>query len=209
MRILLAVATLFAAGASTPDVTKLILKPAQVGQGYVLLGRKDGAGMKQVTLDLCGRTGYPSEAKRIGRLQVDYLKQGSKLGLSNEIVVYKQGAAAQAMREVVRHAVTCPSTPINGRPGSAAASLHDHAHQGAEALARLARRARPCARNREGQALRPDLVRGLSAARQRALGDVQLHARRERVGAARFRRACRPAERREPPSGQDPLGPPA
>jgi hypothetical protein len=116
MPILLAVATLLAAGAATPDVTKLILKPAQVGQGYVLLGRKDGAGTKQVTLDLCGRTGYPSEAKRVGRLQVDYLKQGSKLGLSNEIVVYKPGAAAQAMREVVRHAATCPSAPIKADP---------------------------------------------------------------------------------------------
>jgi hypothetical protein len=113
MRMLLAVALVAAAPV---DVTKLILKPAQVGHGYVMLGRKDGAGTKQVTLDLCGRTGYPSEAKRIGRLQVDYLKQGSNLGLSNEIVVYKEGAAAQAMHEVVHHAATCPKTAVKADP---------------------------------------------------------------------------------------------
>jgi hypothetical protein len=117
MRILLAFATLVAAGASAPDVSKLILKPAQVGSGYVMLQRRDGVGVKNtVTLDLCGRTGYPSESKRSARLQVDYLKQGSKLGLSNEVVVYKPGGAVQAMSEVVRHAVTCPKTPVKADP---------------------------------------------------------------------------------------------
>jgi hypothetical protein len=111
MRVLLIVAALAASPA--PTVTKMILTPAQVGPGYVLLQRRDGFGVKNtVTLDLCGRSNYPSERLRTARLQVNYLKRGSTLGLSNEVVVYKPGGAAQAMREVIRHATTCPRTPI-------------------------------------------------------------------------------------------------
>ncbi len=100
--------------ASPPNVTKMVLTPAQVGQGYVLLQRRDGVGVKNtVTLDLCGRSGYPSEKLRTARLQVNYLKSGTTLGLSNEVVAYKRGGAAQAMAEVVRHARTCPAGPIS------------------------------------------------------------------------------------------------
>jgi hypothetical protein len=117
MRVLLVLAAL--AASPTPDVTKMILTPAQVGPGYVLLQRRDGFGVKNtVTMDLCGRKNYPSEQLRTTRLQVNYLKQGSTLGLSNEVVTYKKGGAAQAMREVVQHATTCPKTPImSGEPG--------------------------------------------------------------------------------------------
>ena len=93
-----------AAGAVTPTVAKVILLPAQVGKGYVLVTRSDGYGLKTRTLDLCGTTNYPSEKLRTSRLQVNYLKNKSKLGISNEVVTYKAGGAAQAMREVIRHA---------------------------------------------------------------------------------------------------------
>ena len=110
MRIVLALAALVA---SPSDVTKMVLTPAQVGPGYVLLQRQDGAGVKStVTLDLCGRAGYSSEKLRTARLQVNYLKRGTTLGLSNEVVRYKPGGARQAMAEVVQHARTCPATPI-------------------------------------------------------------------------------------------------
>jgi hypothetical protein len=109
---------LLAIVASPPNVTKLALAPAQVGSGYVLRPRPDGVGVNtNVTLDLCGRSGYPSEKLRVARLQLDYLKPGAKIGLSNEIVAYKHGGAAQAMREVIHHARTCPRTPINPGPG--------------------------------------------------------------------------------------------
>jgi hypothetical protein len=115
MRVLLVLAALIAS--PTPDVTKLILTPAQVGPGYVLLQRSDGFGVTNtVTMDLCGRSGYPSETLRKARLQVNYLKMNSTLGLSNEVVVYKKGGAAQAMREVIHHATTCPTTPIATDP---------------------------------------------------------------------------------------------
>jgi hypothetical protein len=110
MRLLLALAALVAA--PTP-VAKMVLTPAQVGPGYVLLQRQDGFGVKStVTLDLCGRAGYPSEKLRTSRLQVNYLKRGTTLGLSNEVVRYKSGGARQALAEAVQHARTCPSTPV-------------------------------------------------------------------------------------------------
>jgi hypothetical protein len=62
-------------------------------------------------MDLCG-TDYASEKLRVSRLQVDYLKQASTFGLSNEVVVYKAGGAVQAMREALTHALTCPHHAI-------------------------------------------------------------------------------------------------
>ena len=102
-----------AAGAATPTVAKVVLLPAQVGKGYVLVTRSDGYGLKTRTLDLCGTTNYPSEKLRTSRLQVNYLKNKSKLGISNEVVTYKAGGAAQAMREVIQHATTCPKHKID------------------------------------------------------------------------------------------------
>ncbi len=112
MRTLLALAALLAAG--PPDVQKLMLTPAQVGPDYVLVQRADGRGVNNtVTLNLCGpSTTYPSESRRLTRLQVDYLKQASTLGLSNEVVTYKTGGAAQALREVLQHVARCPKRPI-------------------------------------------------------------------------------------------------
>jgi hypothetical protein len=109
MRMLLALAAVVA---TAPDVTQLVLKASQVGPGYIQVKRSDGAGLKQVTLDLCGRSGYPSEARRTARLQVDYLKSRATIGLSNEVVTYRPGGAAQAMREVIAHAASCPKHVI-------------------------------------------------------------------------------------------------
>jgi hypothetical protein len=96
-----------------PNVAKLVLTPSQVGKGYVRVERRDGAGVTNtVTLNLCGVAGYPSEKLRTARRQFDYLKRGSVLGLSNEVVRYTPGGAKQAMREVRRHALHCPTTPI-------------------------------------------------------------------------------------------------
>jgi hypothetical protein len=110
MRMLLALAAVVAV--APPSVTQLVLKAAQVGNGYIPVRRSDGSGLKQVTLDLCGRGGYASESRRTARLQVDYLKSKATVGLSNEVVIYRPGGAAQAMREVIAHAATCPKHVI-------------------------------------------------------------------------------------------------
>jgi hypothetical protein len=115
MRILLA---LIALAATAPNVGKLILEPAQVGKGYARFERGDGVGLTAPTLNLCGRTGYPSEKLRTARLQVNYLKRGGTIGLSNEVVAYEPVGAKQAMRELRRHVLHCPKTPIaTGEPG--------------------------------------------------------------------------------------------
>src|SRR5881409_3496685 len=106
MMILALAAAALVGATSTPDLRTVILKPAQVGKGYALFARKDGFGVKSApTLDLCGRKGYASEKLRADRLQVNYLKQNTGLGLSNEVVTYKAGGAKQAMRELLQHAL--------------------------------------------------------------------------------------------------------
>jgi hypothetical protein len=101
------------AAAPAIDLRTVLLPPTQVGKGYELVIRNDGFGVKSApTLDLCGRKGYPSEKLRVDRLQVNYLRNRTTLGLSNEVVRYKPGGAAQAMREVGLHAMSCPHTPI-------------------------------------------------------------------------------------------------
>lgn len=113
-----AIALAAAVAASQPNLAKILIKPAAVGPGYVLVQRTDGKGTAQRTLDLCGTNGYPSEKLRVDRLQVDYGKLGGNLLLSNEVVRYKPGGAAKAMREVAAHARTCPQRPLafEGQP---------------------------------------------------------------------------------------------
>ena len=104
-----ALAAAVLASTATLDLRTVILDPTQVGKGYQLIARNDGFGVKAApTLDLCGRTGYPSEKLRVDRLQVNYLKTQTQIGLSNEVVRYKTGGAKQAMREVALHAMSCP-----------------------------------------------------------------------------------------------------
>jgi len=108
-----AIALAAAAVAATPGVQSLILKPAQVGPGFALVARADGFGLKTRTLDLCGVSNYPSEKLRTSRIQVDYLKVKGTIGISNEVVAYKPGGTAEAMREVTAHATSCPRHAIS------------------------------------------------------------------------------------------------
>jgi hypothetical protein len=112
MRIVLALAAVVLSPAAAPNVDKLVLQPSQVGGGYLMVQRTDGRGVKgTVTLNLCGLD-YPSERLRTARRQYNYLKNATALGLSNEVVVYRKGGAAQAMREVAAHAASCPNRPM-------------------------------------------------------------------------------------------------
>jgi len=113
MQVIALAASALVAATAAPNLNTVLLSPAQVGKGYGVYVRTDGFGVKAApTLDLCGRQGYASEMKRIGRLQVNYLKAKQPIGLSNEVVRYKPGGAKQALREVALHARTCPSKPI-------------------------------------------------------------------------------------------------
>jgi hypothetical protein len=113
-----AIALAAVALAGQPSLPKLVVPPSSVGAGYQLYISAAGSGTGTRTLDLCGVKNYPSENLRVARLQVDYEKKSAMLSLSNEVVTYKPGGAAQAMREVAQHAATCPNKPIayEGQP---------------------------------------------------------------------------------------------
>jgi hypothetical protein len=91
-----------------PVLRQVVLRPAQVGRGYVLKVFPRGGEVKgQVTLDLCGFR-FASESRRTGRLQVAYIRRGTNLAVSNEVVSYRLGGAALAMREVEAAVRACP-----------------------------------------------------------------------------------------------------
>jgi hypothetical protein len=110
------VAVALAAGAaqarSGSVLTRVVLRPSQVGPGYRLQERPDGHGVRGlVTLDLCGFT-FHSERLRTARLQVNYVRRGAAVQLSNEVVTYRRGGAQQALREVAYAARHCPRGPV-------------------------------------------------------------------------------------------------
>jgi ectoine hydroxylase len=99
-----------AARSADPGVAlrQVVLRSAQVGQGYVRKAIRGGGEVRgQVTLDLCGFS-FASENRRTGRLQVAYIRRGTTLALSNEVVSYRPGGTALAMKEVERAVRSCP-----------------------------------------------------------------------------------------------------
>jgi hypothetical protein len=120
MRMALALAAVAVAPVATPDLSQLILQPAQVKKGYVMQVMTGGKLVKgQVTLTLCGG-GYASERFRTTRLQANYgmPTTPTAIAISNEVVTYRSDGAALAMRELMRRAVSCPHKPIDtGAPG--------------------------------------------------------------------------------------------
>jgi hypothetical protein len=106
---LAAAAVALAASSPAAKVAAVLLKPAQVGTGFKLRELAGGRQVRnQVTLDLCGYR-FTSEALRLARHQVAYVKQGTtQEALSNEVVAYKPGGAARAMRELHDAIAHCP-----------------------------------------------------------------------------------------------------
>lgn len=113
----MAVLALVAAGCGSsgpPKLGDVLLKASQVGPGYVMKERADSHKLAgYVTLDLCGST-FPSESLRTARLQVNYVKDASSAGVSNEVVSYKSGGTQQALGELAKAASSCPNTPVQG-----------------------------------------------------------------------------------------------
>jgi hypothetical protein len=113
MRMALALLAIVVAPSATPDVKKLLLQPVQVGKGYVTLPAAGGSGVAgDRTMNLCG-IDYPSESLRVSRIQVNFLKKNTPIGITNEVVTYKGTGAQQAIREALRHAESCPNHPID------------------------------------------------------------------------------------------------
>jgi hypothetical protein len=67
----------------------------------------------QVTLDLCGYT-FHTEALRVARRQVAYMRAGVPV-ISNEVVAYKPGGAAGALRELRAAIAQCPAGYVSSK----------------------------------------------------------------------------------------------
>ena len=70
-------------------------------------------------LDLCAFD-FPSEKLRTDRLQVNYERSSTSVSISNEVVTYRPGKAAQAIAEARYAATHCPTagrvSPYFGGP---------------------------------------------------------------------------------------------
>ena len=82
-------------------VDRVVLRAAQIGPGTITREIPQGREVDGVnTLDLCGQT-FRSEKMRVARVQLSWIRNtGGGPFLSNEVVAYKPGGAAQAMREL-------------------------------------------------------------------------------------------------------------
>jgi hypothetical protein len=90
-------------------VDRVVLRAAQVGPGSITREIPHGREVDGVaTLDLCSRA-FHSEKMRVARLQLSWIRNtGGGPFLSNEVVAYKPGGAAQAMRELRAAVKACP-----------------------------------------------------------------------------------------------------
>jgi hypothetical protein len=100
------------AGKQTPAqraVDRVVLRAAQIGPGTITREIPQGREVDGVnTLDLCGQT-FRSEKMRVARVQLSWIRNtGGGPFLSNEVVAYKPGGAAQAMRELRAAVKACP-----------------------------------------------------------------------------------------------------
>lgn len=112
----------FASSARSPQqaVERAVLRAAEIGPGSITREIPNGRDVKgQVTLDLCGFK-FRSEALRVARIQLSYIKNtGGGPFLSNEVVAYKPGGAARAMKELRTAVATCPKGFVKSRiPGA-------------------------------------------------------------------------------------------
>jgi len=96
------------------------LQAADVGDNLQIATIPDGDSLLGATMDFCdGR--YPSEDLRVARLQrATYDQDGGFVGISTEVVVYANAAAAkQALAEVIAVRKSCPvGKEITARDGA-------------------------------------------------------------------------------------------
>jgi hypothetical protein len=100
-----------AAVAAAPKPAKLVLTRAQAGKGFFEAIVQGGQSLKQPTLDICHET-LPSEKLRLARDKVAFQRNTADPAIVNEVVVYKPGGAAQALRDVVAAVKACPKGPV-------------------------------------------------------------------------------------------------
>ncbi len=102
---------------STAALMAVVVKPEDVPASASVVIFQGGAGLGQPTLDLCNGT-YPSESRRVARLQDTVLDNQGHIALSTEAVLYgDSGGTTQAFTELRSVTAACPSTPVPGPAG--------------------------------------------------------------------------------------------
>jgi hypothetical protein len=105
-------ALVLAAGAlAATSPTKLVVKASQVAKGYVLVPFSGGQTLKRPTLSECNLK-FPSEKLRLARDQVTFQRGQLDPAIANEIVRYKTGGAAVALRDARAIAKRCPKGAV-------------------------------------------------------------------------------------------------
>jgi hypothetical protein len=99
-------------GVSDKDLVQaLVVAPEKLDSSWTMQLSEGGDGLRVNTLDLCGAP-YPSDALRTARRQVEYGPDSDDMTISNEIVTYRPGGAAQALKEVQQAVATCPGGEV-------------------------------------------------------------------------------------------------
>ena len=105
-------ATVLRPGVSDSDLVKtLVISPEKLDSDWSMALADSGDTLHVNTLDLCGAA-YPSDALRTARRQVQYGSSSDDMQVSNEIVTYKPGGAAQALKEVQQAVASCPGGKV-------------------------------------------------------------------------------------------------
>ena len=109
----------FASAAVEP--AKLVVKAKQVAPGYVLVPFGGGKTLKRPTLDECNLK-FPSEKLRTARDRITFQRGQADPTIANEIVTYKPGGAALALRDARAVLKRCPKGPVTS--GGASVTTH-------------------------------------------------------------------------------------
>jgi hypothetical protein len=94
----------FTTASGQPLVDRVALGTGDLGSGWSGGTIDKGATLSQSTLDLCDRTA-PSDALRVARRQTEI--DSRTTDVSTEVVAYRSGGAAQALREAAATARNC------------------------------------------------------------------------------------------------------
>jgi hypothetical protein len=107
----------------------LVVRPADVPAGSAVIVIPGGDQVQgQPTLDLCNAS-YPSEARRVARLQDEALDSALRPTVSTEAVLYDStGATAQAFGELAAAAAACPDRPVTSPVGEATVTTRITGH---------------------------------------------------------------------------------
>jgi hypothetical protein len=119
-------AALLAAGGAYASATvapgKLVVKPRQVAPGYLLIPFGGGQTLQRPTLDECNLR-FPSEKLRTARDRVTFQRGQADPTIVNEVVTYKPGGAAEALRDARAARARCPKGPVTSGGASVATTI--------------------------------------------------------------------------------------